>query len=78
MINLGRGYRADTHHIAITDEEADLLVNALSCFHQVFEQPGCINRDALEWWKIVAADTRIQLADELATKIAAATKPLLR
>ena len=59
------------HHIVITDEEQNMIVNALTFFDQAFLK----NRELslIEWmeeWRDVANDTRMSHLDELANKIA--------
>ena len=73
VINLGK---ITNHHIAITDEEANMLVNALLCFHAIYKTRRTIDMGAVRDWQDVADDCRVELADELATKIATATRPL--
>ena len=59
------------HHIVITDEEQNMIVNALTFFDQAFL--GNRELSLLEWleeWRDVANDTRLSRLDELANKIA--------
>ena len=59
------------HHIIITDEEQNMIVNALAFFEQSFQKGSCIPpSDVVEEWQDVADDTNLDVVDALATKIA--------
>ena len=59
------------HHIIITDEEQNMIVNALAFFEQSFQKDSCTPpSDVVEEWQDVADDTNLSLVDALATKIA--------
>lgn len=73
MIPLGK---ITNHHFSATEEEVNMLVNALICFHDIYKTRGTIDMGAVRNWQDAADDSRIELADELATKIVAATRPL--
>ena len=59
------------HHIIITDEEQDMIVNALTFFDEAYlgNSPLTAN-ELIAKWRMVAADTRLSHLDELANKIA--------
>ena len=59
------------HHIIISDEEQNMIVNALAFFEQSF-QLGSVTppSDVVEEWQDVADDTNLSAVDALATKIA--------
>ena len=59
------------HHIIITDEEQDMIVNALAFFDEAYLGNSPLTaRDLINKWRAVAADTRLSHLDTLATKIA--------
>jgi hypothetical protein len=59
------------HHIVITDEEQNMIVNALAFFSEFFYSGGKKWRKlTAEEWQDVADDTDLNAADNLATKIA--------
>jgi hypothetical protein len=59
------------HHLAVTDHERDLLVNALAFFHAVFDpQRTDPLPDLVAAWQDVARDTHLPSVDTLATRIA--------
>ena len=59
------------HHIVITDEEQNMIVNALTFFDQVFvNDPPLSITELLEDWQDVVENTRMSHIDALATKIA--------
>lgn len=58
-------------HIVITDEEQNMIVNALAFFHASFDPKrdcslSCLHSE----WLDVAQDTHLPAVDQLATKIA--------
>ena len=66
MQNLGQFPVKINHHLSITDEERDALVNACAFFHEFFtEGQQCVTH-----WRDVARDQRLELFDQLSTKIA--------
>ena len=68
MINLGK---ITNHHLAITEEEQNMLVNALTLFHDIYNKQRSRPIAALiEDWQFVADDTNLDAMDSLATKIA--------
>ena len=59
------------HHIIITDEEQNMIVNALAFFEQFFQKGSSTPpSDVVEEWQDVADDTNLSALDSLATKIA--------
>ena len=59
------------HHIIITDEEQDMIVNALTFFDEAYLGNSPLTaRDLINKWRAVANDTRLSHLDTLATKIA--------
>ncbi len=59
------------HHIIITDEEQDMIVNALTFFDEAYLGNSHLTaRELIGKWSAVAADTRLSHLDTLATKIA--------
>ena len=59
------------HHVILTDEEQNMVVNALAFFEQYFQKFSCIStKNVVEEWQDVADDTNLTLVDKLATKIA--------
>jgi hypothetical protein len=66
MQNLGQFPVKINHHLSITDEERDALVNACAFFHWFFSGGEGVSQE----WSEVARDSRIELFDQLATKIA--------
>ena len=59
------------HHIVITDEEQNMIVNALAFFHEHFKYSGASHRaEVVEHWQVVANDTRLQDIPDLERKIA--------
>ena len=59
------------HHIIITDEEQNMIVNALAFFEQSFQLgSNTPPSDVVEEWQDVADDTNLDAVDALATKIA--------
>tara|TARA_Y100000385_G_scaffold189487_1_gene195760 strand:+ start:305 stop:514 length:210 start_codon:yes stop_codon:yes gene_type:complete len=59
------------HHIIITDEEQNMIVNALAFFEQFFQLgSNTPPSDVVEEWQDVADDTNLDAVDVLATKIA--------
>ena len=59
------------HHIIITDEEQDMIVNALTFFDEAYLGNSTLSsNDLINKWRAVAADTRLSHLDELANKIA--------
>ena len=56
------------HHIIITDEEQNMIVNALAFFDQVFLGNRTLGiTELLEEWHDVVEDTRMSHIDSLAT-----------
>jgi hypothetical protein len=66
MQNLGQFPTRSQFHLAITEEEQDALVNALSFFHDYFG-PG---QTSISDWRDVANDQRLELFQQLSKKIA--------
>jgi hypothetical protein len=59
------------HHIIITDEEQNMIVNALAFYNQFFKYSGDgFRKETVEEWQDVADDTNLCAVDALATKIA--------
>ena len=59
------------HHIVITDEEQNMIVNALAFFHLFFKYTCDGQRqETIAEWKDVADDSYITDFDSLATNIA--------
>ena len=59
------------HHIVITDEEQNMIVNALAFFHLFFKYTGDgYRQETIDEWQDVADDSYINDFDSLATKIA--------
>ena len=61
------------HHIIITDEEQNMIVNALAFFQEFFsnvENAASGAHHSWEEWQDVADDTNLDAVDALATKIA--------
>ncbi len=59
------------HHIVITDEEQNLIVNALVFFHLFFKYTGDdYRKKIIDEWQDVADDSSVKAFDLLATKIA--------
>ena len=59
------------HHIIITDEEQNMIVNALAFFNQFYKYTGAgYRKETIEEWQDVANDTNLDAVDVLATKIA--------
>ena len=59
------------HHIIISDEEQNMIVNALEFFNQFFKYTGDgFRKETIEEWQDVADDSNINAFDSLATKIA--------
>ena len=59
------------HHIVITDEEQNMIVNALAFFHEHFKYSGAGHRaEVVRHWQVVADDTRLQDIPDLENKIA--------
>jgi len=61
------------HHIIITDEEQNMIVNALAFFQEFWVSvEEAASGGHLSWkeWEDVANDTNLDAADALATKIA--------
>ena len=59
------------HHIVITDEEQEMIVNALAFFDEAYLGNSPLTaRDLINKWRDVAADTRLSHLETLATKIA--------
>ena len=60
-----------SHHIVITDEEQNMIVNALAFFHELFKYDGDgYRKETISEWQDVADDTDLAAVDTLATKIA--------
>ncbi len=68
MDNLGQFPVKINHHLSVTSEEQDAIVNALHFFHEYFSGDGISIPD----WRDVANDQRLDLFDQLARKIATA------
>jgi len=66
MQNLGQFPTRSQFHLAITEEEQDALVNALSFFYDYFG-PG---QTSISDWRDVANDQRLELFQQLSKKIA--------
>ena len=59
------------HHIIITDEEQNMIVNALAFYNQFFRYSGDgFRKETADEFQDVANDTNLDAADALATKIA--------
>ena len=59
------------HHIIVSDEEQDMIVNALAFFFDFFKYTGDgYRQEMVEHWRDVADDSNINQFDSLATKIA--------
>lgn len=59
------------HHLAITEEEQNILINALTFFHDVYGKRRTHPVSTLiEDWQLTADDTNLADVDALATKIA--------
>ena len=59
------------HHIIISDEEQDMIVNALAFFHEFFKYTGDdYRKEITSEWQIVATDSNVNAFNSLATKIA--------
>ena len=59
------------HHIVITDEEQNMIVNALAFFHEFFKYNGDgYRQETIDEWQDVADDSNVNAFDSLATKIA--------
>ena len=59
------------HHIVITDEEQDMIVNALTFFDEAYLGNSPLTaRDLINKWRVVASDTRLSHLHTLATNIA--------
>ncbi len=59
------------HHIVITDEEQNMIVNALAFFHEFFKYTRDDYRnETVSEWQDVADDSNVNAFDSLATKIA--------
>ncbi len=56
------------HHLSVTPEEQDAIVNALHFFHEYFSDGEICIPD----WRDVANDQRLELFEQLARKIATA------
>lgn len=56
------------HHLSVTPEEQEAIVNALHFFYEYFSGSDTSISD----WRDVAADSRLELFNQLATKIATA------
>lgn len=55
----------------ITDEEQNMIVNALAFYNQFFKYSGdSYRKEIIEEWQDVADDTNLSAVDALATKIA--------
>ena len=62
---------ATNHHIVITDEEQNMIVNALAFFHQFYKYNGDgYRKEIVHEWQDVADDSDVNAFDSLATKIA--------
>lgn len=71
MRYLGHGYKPTNHHLVITEEEQNMLVNALTFFHDVYSKRQAHPVSTLiEDWQLTADDTNLADVDALATKIA--------
>ncbi len=59
------------HHIVITDEEQNMIVNALAFFHEFFKYTrDGYRKETVSEWQDVADDSNVNAFDSLATKIA--------
>ena len=59
------------HHIIVTTEEQEMIVNALAFFHLFFKYTGDgYRKETIEKWQHVADDSNMNQFDSLATKIA--------
>ena len=59
------------HHIIISDEEQDMIVNALAFFHEFFKYTGDdYRKEITSEWQIVATDSNVNAFNSLAKKIA--------
>ena len=59
------------YHIIVTDEDRNMIVNALAFYNQFFKYTGYAYRsEIVEEWQDVADDTDLNAVDALATKIA--------
>ena len=59
------------HHVILTDEEQNMIINALAFFDQLYSTNRIVDVDeVVKEWQDVADDTDLTLVDKLATKIA--------
>ena len=59
------------HHIIITDEEQNMIVNAVAFFDQLYSTNRIVDvNEIIKEWQDVADDTRLSHLDTLANKIA--------
>ena len=59
------------HHIIITDEEQNMIVNAVAFFDQLYSTNRIVDvNEVIKEWQDVADDTRLSHLDALANKIA--------
>ena len=64
-------FDTNSHHIIVTTEEQDMIVNALAFFDEAYLGNSPLTaRDLINKWRVIAADTRLSHLDTLATKIA--------
>lgn len=69
MNYLGKG--PTQHHLVITEEERDMIVNALAFFHAIYDKRQQEPREEIiSTWKDVANGTSLERMDQLATSIA--------
>lgn len=59
------------HHLVITEEEQNMLVNALTFFHDIYNKQRSRPVSTLvEDWQLAADDTNLDAMDALASRIA--------
>jgi|TARA_R110002020_G_scaffold181094_1_gene375868 hypothetical protein len=62
------------HHIIVTTEEQEMIVNALAFFDEAYLGNSPLTaRDLINKWREIASGTRLSHLDDLATKIKDAT-----
>lgn len=71
MNYLGIGKGPTQHHLVITEEEQNMIVNALTFFHAMFNPRRTDAAvDIYHEWQDVARDTSLEHMDKLATQVA--------
>lgn len=65
------------HHLVITEEEQNMIVNALTFFHAAFDpHRDCSLSCLFSLWEDVARDTSLERVDKLATQVATLDRDL--